>query len=167
MQRVQIGRNFKKVSKLRKFIGTPIIYVPVIFFPIITLSGLTVYVHLRIVGATNVRSLRSFIPDWSSHRYHIKNQITLTTWTNPLAKMKWYWMYNCALYCPITVGILTWHAYLAKVVENFWCPFKHGKKDFYTDTPIDKSFWHLNEEGINKLHPEDRENETWNDEAKI
>lgn len=166
MQRVQIGKNFMKISKLRIVLGTPLIYLPIIIFPFVILNGLVVYAHLRAVGAKNIRPLKEFIPDWSTHRYHIKNQITITSWANPLSKFKWYWLYNCSIYCPFTVGFLAWHTHLGRVVENFWCPFKHGKKDLYADTPIDKSFWHLTEVNRKKLHPEDRENPIWNDEAK-
>jgi RNA polymerase sigma factor (sigma-70 family) len=60
-------------------------------------------------------------------------------------------------------GSFEWHAYLVKLVENWWCPFTHEKKESYNNAKIDKSFWHIYPEDAIKLEPEDRDNEIWND----
>jgi hypothetical protein len=57
------------------------------------------------------------------------------------------------------------HAYMVKIVENWWCPFTHEKKESYNNAMIDKSFWHLYPEDISKLEEEDRRNPIWNDSA--
>jgi hypothetical protein len=51
-----------------------------------------------------------------------------------------------------------------KVVENWWCPFGHNKKDDgdYNEGAIDKSFWHIYPEERAKLHEDDLKNPLWN-----
>jgi hypothetical protein len=76
---------------------------------------------------------------------------------------KLYWILNCTWYCPVSVGLFEWHAYLVKLVENWWCPFHHSRKDaHYQDGAIDKSFWHIFPEDVVKLDPADRDNPIWN-----
>ena len=77
---------------------------------------------------------------------------------------KIFWMFNCTWYCPSSVALFEWHAYLVKLVENWWCPFTHGTKETYENACIDKSFWHVSPNDIDKLEKEDRENTIWNDE---
>jgi hypothetical protein len=40
-----------------------------------------------------------------------------------LAQTRLYWILNCTWYCPVSVGLFEWHAYLVKLIENWWCPF--------------------------------------------
>jgi hypothetical protein len=120
---------------------------------------------LRYVGAMNIRTYRDFVPAWISHRYRYDNQIIYTTgaaWYN-LRHRRFYWIFNCKLYCPLSVALFRYAAYLVMIVENWWCPFDHGRKADYTQGAIDRSYWHLNEDERVRLHPEDRDNPIWNE----
>jgi len=63
------------------------------------------------------------------------------------------------------VALFGWVTYMVKIVENWWCPFGHEKKETYADGAIDKSLWHLDDSTAEKLHPEDRDNPIWNEDA--
>jgi hypothetical protein len=84
-----------------------------------------------------------------------------------LSQYKLYWILNCTWYCPVSVAVFEWHAYLVKLVENWWCPFTHEKKEGYANAKIDKSFWHIYKEDIVKLTPEDRDNPIWNEDKDV
>ena len=165
-QRVQIGLPSLKVSTLRAFVGTFFIYLPILFMPVIIMTALLVYIHLRMMGALDIKPLTDFLPDWKSHRYRYKSQIVygagpkIAFWQRTRA----FWFFNCTLYCPLSVGFLEWTAYLVKLVENWWCPFAHGTKHAYSDAPIDYSYWHI-AETVKDLHPDDRNNPIWNHEV--
>ena len=162
--RVVIGREYAKISPVRAFVGLFFVYSPIIFLPFILLAALMVYVHLKILGAKELKSLRDFLTDRSSHRYEYKSQIVydnapkIAVWT----RSRVYWLFNCTWYCPISVGSLEWFTYLVKVVENWWCPFAHQRKPDYSDAAIDFSYWH-NAVDVVKLHDEDRDNPIWNE----
>ena len=68
------------------------------------------------------------------------------------------------MYCPFSVASLEWTTYLTKVVENWWCPFRHERKPHYAGSAIDYSFWHMSRD-VEKLAPEDRDNPIWNKDA--
>ncbi len=55
---------------------------------------------------------------------------------------------------------------LVMIVENWWCPFNHEKKEKYCNSAIDKSYWHLHDNERNRLHPDDLNNSIWNEEAE-
>ena len=38
-----------------------------------------------------------------------------------------------ALGAAVVTGLFAWHAYLVKLVENFWCPFHHARKSTYAE----------------------------------
>ena len=164
--RVIIAREYAKISPLRVFAGLIFIYGPIIFLPFILLPAFLVYVHLRIMGAKDLKTLRNFLPAWDSHRYKYKSQIVshrssrMAFWT----RGRLYWIFNCTWYCPFSIGVLEWFTYLVKVVENWWCPFAHGRKPHYADAAIDFSYWH-NPADAAKLHPADRVNPIWNQDA--
>jgi len=162
--RVVIGDDYKKRSFFNQFFGVLLIYVPILTLPFVFFSAWITYVHLRMVGAKHVRPLSSFFPDRSTHRYTYKTQITMKPgyFFSP-TQSKLYWILNCTWYCPVSVGLFEWHAYLVKLVENWWCPFHHNRKDTnYQEGAIDKSFWHIFPEDISKLDPADRDNPIWN-----
>lgn len=165
MQRVIIGEHFKKQPLWKIFIGVPLVYFPLVLsIPFVALCALLVKSHLRLMGAENIRPYSDFIPAWASHRYHYADQITYTTgatWHN-LRAYRWYWLFNCNLYCPLSVALFRYVTYLVKIVENWWCPFEHDKKCEYADAAIDESYWHLHEREKARLHPEDRGNPVWN-----
>lgn len=169
MERVKIGNNFEKQPVWKVLIGVPFIYLPLLIaIPFVTIAIITVRVHLKLVGATGVRPFRDFIPTWISHRYSYKDQIVYETdssWRN-WRSYRFYWIFNCKLYCPLSVALFKYMAYLVQIVENWWCPFEHDKKAEYKDSAIDKSYWHIYERERSMLHPDDRENSTWNEEAK-
>lgn len=166
MERVKIGENFVKQPLWKVFVGVPLIYFPIIIsIPFVIVSVMLVKSHLRLLGAKNIKPYSDFVPNWSSHRYHYKNQITYSTgakWHN-LRAYRWYWIFNCNLYCPLSVALFRYITYLVKIVENWWCPFEHDKKCEYTESAIDKSYWHLHKQEKDRLHPDDRDNSLWNE----
>ena len=169
MDRVKIGCNFSKQPNWKILFGVPLIYIPVITtVPFMIIGVLLIRTHLKYVGGMNIRSYWDFVPSWVSHRYRYDNQITYSTgkrWYNFRAYRS-FWIFNCKVYCPLSVALFKYAAYLVEVVENWWCPFSHNKKENYSEGAIDKSYWHLHEEDINKLNPEDRDNPIWNEDAK-
>jgi hypothetical protein len=54
---------------------------------------------------------------------------------------------------------------MVKVVENWWCPFNHDRKNSYTDGAIDQSFWHIYPEEKIKLHEDDKNNVIFNQDV--
>ncbi|HEX8167440.1 MAG TPA: hypothetical protein VF601_16860 [Beijerinckiaceae bacterium] len=164
--RIEIGKPFKTISKARVFFGLFFVYAPIVFLPLFVFSGLLVHVHLRLMGARNLKTLRDFLPERSSHRYSYKTQVTvregpkLAFWSRHRA----FWIFNCTWYCPVSVAVIEWNAYLVKAVENWWCPFHHAKKPNYDTSALDASFWHISS-NVQELHPDDRDNPIWNEEA--
>ena len=171
-ERVQIGGDFHETPRWRFLAGVPLIYVPILvgIVPMI-LCTLLVRTHLRIVGARELKSYwKDFVPSWVSHRHTRENQIVSDRFLDKygslafITRSKLFWIFNCKLYCPLSVALLAYLVYLVKVVEQWWCPFGHDKKHTYSDASIDRSFWHANgDEGL--LHPDDRENPSWNEDA--
>ena len=166
-ERVSIYRTNLQISNARIFFGLFFVYLPALAFPIILASAGLVYVHLRLMGAQGVKTLRDFLPAWQSHRYRFKSQIVrqdppkLDLWS----RTRLFWMLNCTAYCPFSVALLEWHAYLVKIVQNWWCPFEHSQKHRYAEAAIDYSYWH-NELDITHLHSADRDNPIWNQDAE-
>ena len=172
-ERVQIGGNFHEIPQWRFLAGVPLIYIPILVATVpMILCALLVRTHLRMVGARKLKSYwKDFVPNWVSHRYTRENQIVsdkpidrLKSLAYVAARSKFFWIFNCKLYCPLSVALLAYVFYLVKVVEQWWCPFGHEKKYTYADAPIDKSFWHANGD-VGLLHPDDRENPSWNEHA--
>ena len=156
--RVAIGEKFKKRNIFLLIIGLPLIYIPFFLgvWLIFYLAGLSCYWHLKLMGASkSLKKLRDFMPDPKSHRYSYKTQITAGAWYS-LKRSKLFWLFNCTWYCPISVALLEWCSYLVKVVEVWWCPFHHSKKESYV--PVSQSFWHVNPKNTAKMHSEDRDN---------
>ncbi|MBE9515563.1 MAG: hypothetical protein IME93_01150 [Proteobacteria bacterium] len=170
MDRVKIGDNFTHQTLWKIFVGVPLIYVPIIFtVPFVAVCVFLVKAHLRLMGAQNIRSYRDFVPQWVSHRYRYGDQITYSSgakWHN-LRAYRWYWIFNCKLYCPLSVALFRYMAYLVKIVENWWCPFEHDQKGEYAEGAIDKSYWHLHQQEKARLHPDDRVNPVWNEDAEV
>jgi hypothetical protein len=167
--RVEIGANHKKISILRRSIGLVFIYLPILTLPFVITSAYLSYYHLILVGGKNVKKWSDFMPERASHRYHLKNQITMGgSFKTSLSQSKLFWILNCTWYCPVSVALFEWHAYLVKVVENWWCPFGHSKKDSgdYNEGAIDQSFWHIYPEERVKLDENDLNNPLWNQEVE-
>lgn len=166
MERVKIGVHHKNRSSWQMIPGTVLIYLPLLVaIPFAALAVVLIRWHLRIMGAENLKSYRDFAPKWFSHRYTRKDQIVFTTdspWWQP-ARYRVFWLFNCKIYCPLSVALFGYLAYLVKVVENWWCPFYHDKKPTYREGAVDHSFWHIYPDEIEKLHPEDRDNPIWNE----
>jgi hypothetical protein len=161
--RIILGRDFKKQSPLAILVSLPFIYLPIFIIPLSLLSAGMVWVHLRLLGAKNLKTLRDFLPDPATHRYQFKTQIVRSggiraaVWT----RTRLFWYFNCTMYCPFSVAVYEWHAYLVKAVENWWCPFYHNRKENYQIGSIDASYWHTVGEQ-EKLDVNDRENPIWN-----
>ena len=157
--RVKIGCNHKQRSVLSRAIGLVFIYLPILTLPFVILSAYMTYLSLKLVGAENVKTWGDFLPDRASHRYNLKSQITMdATFKWSMAKTKLFWILNCTVYCPYSVALFEWHTYMVKVVENWWCPFGHSRKEHYTNGAIDQSFWHIYPEDKIKLHEDDKNN---------
>ena len=166
--RISIGKTFYELPAWRRYVGAILIYLPLFFsLPFAIVGGVILWAHLKTLGAQNLKGYWDFVPKGSTHRYSkLSDQITFKMdITAPWASMKLFWAFNCNYYCPLSVGLYEWSAYLVKTVENFWCPFFHERKSGYTESSIDKSYWHILPENEAKLHPEDRECGIWNDEA--
>ncbi len=163
-ERVQIGCHHKQKSVLSRAIGLVFIYLPILTLPFVITSALLTYYSLKLCGASNIKRYRDYLPSRESHRYTLKNQITMDgSFKMSLAQSKLYWILNCTVYCPYSVALFEWHAYLVKVVENWWCPFTHDRKETYKNGSIDQSFWHIYPEDNAKLHEEDRDNPIFTD----
>lgn len=169
MKRVEIGDNFVVQPLWKVFIGVPLIYLPIIFsIPFVIICVFLVKSHLKLIGAKNIRPYWDFVPAWVSHRYNYNNQITYVTgakWHN-LREYRWYWIFNCKLYCPLSVALFRYTTYLVKIVENWWCPFEHNQKCEYSEAAIDKSYWHLHQAERDSLNKNDLNNPIWNKTSK-
>ena len=164
--RVCIGKNHTKVPFFRQIYGVALIYVPILFMPFVVISAYISYLHLKLMGAENIKTWSDFLPDRKSHRYTYKSQIIMRPgYSVSPTQFKLFWIFNCTWYCPVSVGLFEWHAYLVKLVENWWCPFTHEKKESYKNASIDKSFWHIYPDEIGKLDQEDKDNPIWNEET--
>lgn len=167
-ERVLIGKNFNNQPLWKVLFGVPLIYLPLITtIPFVLVGVFLVTTHLKFVGGMKIRPYRDFIPDWISHRYRWGNQITHSTGVSwhQLRSYRFFWIFNCKLYCPLSVGLFNYTCYLVKIVENWWCPFDHNRKHLYAEGAIDQSYWHLTPEDRQKLHPDDRNNPIWNCEV--
>ncbi|MDD2722498.1 MAG: hypothetical protein PHH59_00565 [Methylovulum sp.] len=164
--RVEIGKHHDQMPAWKRAVGMVLVYLPILTLPFVILSAYMTYYHLLFVGAKNVKTWSDFIPDRASHRYTLKNQITMKpTFYGSLSQYKLFWILNCTWYCPYSVALFEWHAYMVKIVENWWCPFGHDKKHTYSNAPIDKSFWHIYPHDNAKLTDEDRNNPIWNESS--
>ncbi len=163
--RVHIGENHKKISSFQQIWGVALVYVPILSIPFVFFSAYVTYLHLKLMGAKNIKKYSDFLPDRKSHRYSMKNQITMEPgYKLSPTQTKLYWLFNCTWYCPSSVALFEWHTYLVKLVENWWCPFTHGTKEAYKNASIDKSFWHIFPEEVKKMEQDDIDNPMWNDE---
>lgn len=168
MSRVSIGSNFDQQPLWKVYLGVPLIYLPILTtIPFMILGVWIIKSHLKYIGGMNIRSYWEFVPEWASHRYKLGDQIVYSTgakWYN-LREHKLYWIFNCKLYCPLSVALFRYAAYLVMIVENWWCPFGHDKKAEYAEGAIDKSYWHLHAVERERLHPDDLNNPIWNEAA--
>lgn len=168
-ERIAIGKRFYSLSPWRRYGGAILIYLPLfVSLPFVLLGAGVLWAHLRVLGAENIKSFWEFVPGWSTHRYSkLSDQITFKMdMSAPWVNSKLFWMFNCNFYCPLSVGLYEWSAYLVKTVENFWCPFFHERKPDYAESAIDQSYWHIKPENREQLHPEDRNCAIWNEDAK-
>jgi len=63
----------------------------------------------------------------------------------------------------MSMALFRYAVYLVEIVENWWRPFAHDKKQEYTDGAIDKSFWHVDPEELAKLDSDDKKTLIWNE----
>lgn len=161
--RIQIAERYRNASLLRIFVAVVLVFLPVLLLPFSLLIGTLAYFHLRLMGATNLKTLSDFLPDRRTHRYTLKTQVLPAGRVHRTAfytRLRLYWIVNCTWYCPFSVALFEWQAYLSKAIENWWCPFHHARKDSYDTARLDSSYWHStgNE---SRLHPDDRDNSIW------
>ncbi|MCG6898227.1 MAG: hypothetical protein LJE61_10385 [Thiocapsa sp.] len=168
MNRVRIGFGFREQPTWKLLLGIPLIYLPLLTtVPFLILGVALARLHLRMVGGTEIRGYWDFVPSWISHRYRNADHISFQGGTGRwmILRSRYFWILNCKLYCPMSVALLAYASYLVKVVENWWCPFAHDRKETYAEGAIDMSFWHAYPRELPKLHPEDRDNPIWNEAA--
>lgn len=168
-KRVEIGKNFDRQPDWKVRIGVSLIYIPLLTtVPFVAVGILLVRGHLKLIGAKGVKPFRDFVPSWASHRYMFGDQIVQLDKNNwkSLRSYRFFWIFNCKLYCPLSVAMFRYMAYLVRIVENWWCPFAHDKKAEYDGSSIDYSYWHVDEKERAKLHEDDRENPLWNEEVQ-
>lgn len=164
MNRVKIGCNYARQPFWKIVLGVPLIYLPIIMtVPFVLIGVLLIKTHLRYVGGMEIRSYWEFVPAWLSHRYANDEQPVINISRFHPARYRFFWIFNCKLYCPLSVALFRYALYLVKIVENWWCPFAHAQKGDYADAAIDKSFWHVDPEELVKLHPDDKNNPIWNE----
>jgi hypothetical protein len=167
MDRVKIGCNYVKQPFWKVILGVPLIYLPMITtVPFVLIGVVLVKTHLKYVGGMDIKHYRDFVPAWVSHRYANRDQLTINISRLHPARYRFFWIFNCKLYCPLSVALFRYAAYLVMIVENWWCPFGHGRKNEYVEGAIDNSFWHMFPEESAKLHPEDKGNPLWNEKAE-
>lgn len=167
MNRVIIGSNYEKQPFWKMILGVPLIYLPIMTtVPFVVIGILLVKTHLKYVGGMNIKPYWAFVPEWVSHRHANRDQPTINISKFNLAHYRFFWIFNCKYYCPFTVALFSYAVYLIKIVEIWWCPFRHGKKQEYADSAIDKSFWHVDPAETSKLHPDDANNKIWNENGK-
>jgi hypothetical protein len=121
--------------------------------------------HLKMAGATNMKTYRSFLPDSKSSSYGMGSPGAMlpNTWFSGLPNTN-SWIAKYSGFLAQCTALFNWHAYLVKLVENWWCPFHHNRKDpHYRAGAINQSFWHLYPEDLIKLAPDDRDNPIWNE----
>ena len=149
----------------RIVVGVSLIYLPILTtVPFVVVCVFVVKTHLRMMGAENFRPYWDFVPDWTSHRYGYSNQMIYSSkakWYSPRS-FRWFWIFNCKLYCPLSVALFRYTTSVVKIVENWWCPFNHDQKCNYGKAAIDKSYWHLRQQEAQRLYPDDRNNSIWN-----
>ena len=94
--RAEIGKNHRQVPVLQRAIGLVLVYLPIFTLPFVFLSAYLTYYHLRMIGGTNIKTFSDFLPERSSHRYNLKNQITMHgSFKMSLSQSKLYWILNC------------------------------------------------------------------------
>ena len=165
---VIIGKTYhKRPLWFRVLVGIPLIYLPILFsMPFVVIGVLLVRMHLRALGAHNMKGYWDFVPTWVSHRYTHQTQIVHRSSPFSLGHYKWFWIFNCKMYCPMSIALLRYYVYLVKIVENWWCPFEHSRKHEYADASIDASYWHLEERTRALLDGKDRMNPIWNKDVR-
>lgn len=167
MDRVRIGCNYERQPLWKIIFGVPLIYLPIITtVPFVIMGVLLVRTHLKYVGGMNIKSYWDFVPDRLSHRYANSEQPTINIARFHPAHYRFFWIFNCKNYCPLSVALFRYAVYLVMIVENWWCPFAHGRKQEYTAGAIDKSFWHVDPAELVKLHPADKQNPIWNENSE-
>ena len=167
MDRVRIGCNYVKQPFWKVVLGVPLIYLPILTtVPFVAMGVILIRTHLKFVGGMEIKSYWEFVPDWMSHRYGNHEQPTINISRFHPAHYRFFWVFNCKHYCPLSVALFKYAVYLVEIVENWWCPFAHDKKPTYAAGAIDKSFWHVDPEELVKLHPDDRKNPIWNENGE-
>jgi len=162
--RIWIQDRYAEKNLPQILLAVVFVFAPVVLMPVVALVGYLAYCHLRLMGATNVKTLVDFLPDRKSHRYSLKTQILPRGRVHPAAwiytRTRLYWILNCTWYCPYSVALFEWCAYLSKAIESWWCPFAHSKKHTYETASLDASYWHATG-NAHRLHWEDRNDPTW------
>ncbi|MBK5276721.1 MAG: hypothetical protein JJE30_16955 [Desulfuromonadales bacterium] len=167
MDRVHIGGNYKRQPFWKVILGVPLIYLPIITtVPFVIMGVILIRTHLKYVGGMNIKSYWDFVPARVSHRYTNEEQPTINITPFHVAHYRFFWIFNCRHYCPMSVALFRYAVYLVMIVENWWCPFAHDQKPEYAEGAIDGSFWHVFPEELEKLHPDDIKNPIWNENGK-
>jgi hypothetical protein len=167
MDSVRIGSNYERQPRWKVLLAVPLIYLPIFTtIPFVAIGVLLIRTHLKHVGGMEIKSYWDFVPAWISHRHGNKVQPVINISPLHVARYRFFWIFNCKLYCPLSIALFRYAVYLVKIVENWWCPFGHDQKQEYAEGSIDSSFWHVDPEELEKLHPDDKQNPIWNEKGK-
>jgi len=114
--RCNIGKFYFSQAKWKRGLAIPLVYLPIFTtLPFCAFFAFLSKMVLVLSGNRDIPTIRSLMPCWVSHRYTHKNQITMKpklVWYDPvsymdyLRAMKWFWVFNCKMYCPTSVAIL-------------------------------------------------------------
>ena len=100
-ERVNIGCHHRQMPVWSRAVGLLFIYLPILTLPFVITSAYLTYFSLKLVGADNVKTWGDFLPDRASHRYTMKDQITMNgSFGLSMAQHKLFWILNCTWYCP-------------------------------------------------------------------
>lgn len=113
--RVNIGDAYKETALVYKLACVLLIYLPLLVMPLVAFSAWATYQRLKLLGAKNLMPYQAFLPGRKTHRYTLKTQITMEPGfrLSPI-RSKLFWIANCSWYCPYSVALFEWHAYLVK-----------------------------------------------------
>lgn len=117
--RVYIGKHYKTLPVWQRAVGMIMVYLPIITLPFVFTSAYLTYWLIPLVGAKNVKTYSDFVPNRATHRYTMKTQIIMEpTFALSPSQSKLFWILNCTWYCPYSVALFEWLAYMVKLVEN-------------------------------------------------
>jgi len=126
--RCNIGKFYFSQPKWKRGLAIPLVYLPIFTtLPFAAFFSLLTKLVLMLTGNRSIPTIRSLMPCWVSHRYTHETQITMKPkliWYDPvsymdyLRAMKWFWIFNCKMYCLTSVAILRQTTAISRAVKQ-------------------------------------------------